>query len=379
MDFNNRRSCGKELFCYVHIGGHFEANGEGIVKYIGGNVRVTSIKEWITVDKLCGIISQWIGNDGGGYESKYKVKFNESTLIDLCDDGDICNLFRYNDSSDHMYVGGKGNDREPRARNDPDVSENLFGLSQDMNTFKTTIGDEHKPVNVENGVECLTFEGGGSSQRSKCSGLESQGRLTSKMNCMKLAGVFVGVGQYVPHAVAFREAVYRFSVAETFVVRYTRNSKEKMNVRCKVEGCPWKICAHAVGKNSHLLCVTTFCNKHIHLAQDNLIVTYGRSAALTSSVIVEEIRDHAEKRPTEIRKMLEREYGVRLTYCQAYRAKEKGTLLSASAYDTDNEMLPFAIAVVKGENLDEWTWFFHKIKQIDQGHHSVTHPVISTK
>ncbi|XP_028753678.1 uncharacterized protein LOC114713242 [Neltuma alba] len=412
MDFNNRRSCGKELFCYVHIGGHFEANGEGIVKYIGGSVRVTSIKEWITVDELCGIISQWIGNDGGGYEIKYKVKFDER---------------------------GKGNDREPRARNDPDVSENLFGLSQYMNTFETTIGDEHEPVNVENGVECLTFEGGGSSQRSKCSGSESQGRLTGEMNCTKWAGVFVGVGQYVPHAVAFREAVYRFSIAEKFAARYIRNSKEKMNVRCKVEGCPWKICANAVGKNSHLLRVTTFCNKHIHSAQDNLIVTYGGSAALTSSVIVEEIRDHAEKRPTEIRKMLEREYGVRLTYCQAYRAKEKameeihgkpeqsymlipwlcerlketddktvaewasignrfervfiaygacvegflngarpilyvdgthlsgpykGTLLSASAYDADNEMLPFAIAVVKGENLDDWTWFFHKIKQI---------------
>ncbi|XP_028782007.1 uncharacterized protein LOC114738152 [Neltuma alba] len=277
-----------------------------------------------------------------------------------------------------------------------------------MNTFETTIGDEHEPVNVENGVECLTFEGGGSSQRSKCSGLESKGRLMGEMNCTKWAGVFVGVGQYVPHAVVFREAVYRFSIAEKFVARYIKNSKEKMNVRCKVERCPWKICANVVRKNSHLLRVTTFCNKHIHSAQDNLIVTYGGSAALTSSVIVEEIRDHAEKRPTEIRKMLEREYGVRLTYCQAYRVKEKameeihgkpeqsymlipcacvegflngarpilyvdgthlsgpykGTLLSASAYDTDNELLPFVIVVVKGENLDDWTWFFHKIKQI---------------
>ncbi|XP_028774317.1 uncharacterized protein LOC114731342 [Neltuma alba] len=341
MDFNNRRSCGKELFCYVHIGGHFEANGEEIVKYIGGSVRVISIKEWITVDELCGIISQWIGNDGSGYEIKYKVKFDER---------------------------GKENDREPRARNDPDVSDNIFGLSQDMNAFEMTIGDEHEPVNVENGVECLTFEGGGSRQRSK-------------------------------------EAVYRFSIAEKLAARYVRNSKEKMNVRYKVEGCPWKICVNTVGKNSHLLRVTAFCKEHIHSAQDNLIVTYGGSAALISSVIVEEIRDHAEKRPTEIRKMLEREYGVRLkenddkTVAEwasignrfervviAYSAcvegflnnaipilyvdgthlsgTYKGTLLSVSAYDAANEMLPFAIVVVKGENFDDWTWFFHKIKQI---------------
>ncbi|XP_028795069.1 uncharacterized protein LOC114750641 [Neltuma alba] len=236
-----------------------------------------------------------------------------------------------------------------------------------------------------------------------------------EMNCMKWAGVFIGVGQYVSHVVAFREAVYMFSIVEKFVVRYVRNSKEKMNVRCKVEGCSWKICANAVGKNNHLLRVTTFCNEHIHSAQDNMIVTYDGNTVLKSSVIVEEIRDYAEKQPTEIRKMLEREYGVRFTYCQAYRAKEKetddkkvaewayngnrfervfivygacvegflngarptlyvdgihlsgpykGMLLLASAYDTYNEMLPFAIAMVKGENLEDWTWFFHKIKQI---------------
>ncbi|XP_028767621.1 uncharacterized protein LOC114725290 [Neltuma alba] len=42
----------------------------------------------------------------------------------------------------------------------------------------------------------------------------------------------------------------------------------------------------------------------------------------------------------------------------------KGTLLSASGYDADNDLLPFAIAVVKSENLDDWTWFLFKIKEI---------------
>ncbi|XP_028763236.1 uncharacterized protein LOC114721564 [Neltuma alba] len=261
------------------------------------------------------------------------------------------------------------------------------------------LDNNYEPLSVDYGAECLKYEGGG-----------------------------LRVGQYIPHAQAFREAMYRFSIAQKFATTYVRNSRVKMNVRCKVEGCPWKICANTVGRDTLLLCVITFVNEHIHLAQDNLDVTYASNAALMSSIILEEIRNQIEKHPTEIRKTLEREYGVRLTYTQAYRAKEKamehihrkpeesylfipwicqrlketndkivdewvvigntfervfiaygsciegflsgvrailyvdgthlsglykGTLVSASGYDVDNDLLPFAIAVVKSENLDD--------------------------
>ncbi|XP_028798742.1 uncharacterized protein LOC114754150 [Neltuma alba] len=179
-----------------------------------------------------------------------------------------------------------------------------------------------------------------------------------------------------------------------------------MSVRCKVEGCPWKICANAVGKKTPFLCVTTFVNEHVHSVQDNLQVSHGGRASLTSAIIIDEVRNHIDKRPTEIMTILKRDCGVNLTYKQAYRAKEKvatgnnifervfiayrcciegfltggrhilyidgthlsglykGTLLSASAYDAKNELLPFAIAIVKGEIYEDWSWFLHMIKNI---------------
>ncbi|XP_028799749.1 uncharacterized protein LOC114755045 [Neltuma alba] len=269
------------------------------------------------------------------------------------------------------------------------------------------LGDNYEPLIVDYGAECLMCEGGGLSQTNFSDGSGSKGTLRGNLNCMKWVGVFAGVGQYIPHAQDFREAMYRFSIAQKFATTYVRNSREKMNVRCKVEGCPWKICTNAVGRDTLLLHVTTFVNEHIHLAQDNLDVTYAGNAVLTSSIILEEIRNHTEKRPTEIRKTLEREYGVRLTYAQAYRSKEKAMehihgkleesymfipwicqrlketddkivaewvvigntfervfIAYASGYDADNDLLPFAIAVVKSENLDYWTWFLFKIKEI---------------
>ncbi|XP_028804446.1 uncharacterized protein LOC114759441 [Neltuma alba] len=252
------------------------------------------------------------------------------------------------------------------------------------------LGDNYEPLIVDYGAECLTYEGGGLSQTNFSDSSGSEGTLRGNLNCMKWVGVFAGVGQYIPHAQAFREAVYRFSIAQKFATTYVRNSREKMSVRCKVEGCPWKICANAVGRDTLLLRVTTFVNEHIHSAQDNLDVTFAGNAALTSSIILEEIRNHTRNKEDTGKGIWFAEWAsigntfewVFIAYGSCIEGflsgarailyvdgthlsgPYKGTLLSASGYDADNDLLPFAIAVVKSENLDDWTWFLFKIKEI---------------
>ncbi|XP_028784192.1 uncharacterized protein LOC114740238 [Neltuma alba] len=178
----------------------------------------------------------------------------------------------------------------------------------------------------------------------------------------------------------------------------------------------------------------------MHNAQEIMQVTRGGRAALTLSIIIKEVRDHTNKHLNEIRRTLARDYGVKLTYKQAYRAKKKAleeiqgrleqlymlipwicqrlketdgktvaewlatvnnifgrifiaygccvegffsgarhilyidgthlsgpykrTLLSASTYDADNELLPFAYALVNGETYEEWAWFPNMLKRI---------------
>ncbi|XP_028786662.1 uncharacterized protein LOC114742605 [Neltuma alba] len=43
---------------------------------------------------------------------------------------------------------------------------------------------------------------------------------------------------------------------------------------------------------------------------------------------------------------------------------DKGTLLSACAFDTDNELFPLAYGIVSGETNDEWTWYLQNLKEI---------------
>ncbi|XP_028803299.1 uncharacterized protein LOC114758433 [Neltuma alba] len=151
-----------------------------------------------------------------------------------------------------------------------------------------------------------------------------------------------------------------------------------MIVKCCVDGCPWEISAYGVGENNGFLVVRRFNYEHLHYAQDNLVVPQRKRCKLASAVIIDELISCMHKAPNDIRRDLEREYGLRLNYQQAYRAKEKalekimrrflkggrpvlyvdgchlsgpykGTLLGAQAYDADNELFPLAYAIVGGE------------------------------
>jgi hypothetical protein len=51
-------------------------------------------------------------------------------------------------------------------------------------------------------------------------------------------------------------------------------------------------------------------------------------------------------------------YGTSLT------GKYKGTILTAMAADSNNQLLPLAIAFAEGENGDSWYWFLERLKNM---------------
>ncbi|XP_028767379.1 uncharacterized protein LOC114725084 [Neltuma alba] len=171
-----------------------------------------------------------------------------------------------------------------------------------------------------------------------------------------------------------------------------------MIVKCCVDGCPWEISAYGVGENNGFLVVRRFNREHLHYVQDNLVVPQRKRCKLASAVIIDELISCMHKAPNDIRRYLEREYGLSLNYQQAYRAKEKALAkihgcpqesymlipwicerLKESDPETvakwvassDNRFQAVFIAYgccvegfLKGETLDDWAWFFGNIKDI---------------
>ncbi|KAK4284108.1 hypothetical protein QN277_000981 [Acacia crassicarpa] len=143
------------------------------------------------------------------------------------------------------------------------------------------------------------------------------------LNTEKWKDLFVGAGQVFDNAVAFRQALYKYSIAHKFSYIFVKNSSKKMVVKCKIDGCKWKITANAMSTTSPMMSVQSFHEEHTHSAQDNLIVSPMARSKLTSSIIVNEIKSSAEKAPNEIRRDFYTEYGVSLTYRQAVRGKKR--------------------------------------------------------
>lgn len=283
-----------------------------------------------------------------------------------------------------------------------------------------------------------------------------------EMNSTKWKDLITGKGQVFPNANVVRTTLYKYGIAHNFAFKFVKNNTEKIIVKCKVVGCKWYMSAYAMSgqEGTEFMTVRTFKNEHLHYAQDVLVPPHSTRSTLTASIMVDTLRCNIDKTTNEIRSDLYKDYGLRLTYTQAYRGRERalreihgrgkdsykcipwicdrlietdpdtvamsehydegdegcrfkrlfiaygcsingflagcrkilyidgcfltgpyrGTLLSANAYDADNQLFPFAYAIVSGETIDDWSWFMMKIKQIVEGreitivsdrHHSI--------
>ncbi|RVW78574.1 hypothetical protein CK203_049815 [Vitis vinifera] len=60
----------------------------------------------------------------------------------------------------------------------------------------------------------------------------------------------LGSGHTFKNAEEFQNAIYQMSLGGRFEYKYKKNSPTDMSMKCSVEGCPWKIKAHAVDGNA---------------------------------------------------------------------------------------------------------------------------------
>ena len=132
----------------------------------------------------------------------------------------------------------------------------------------------------------------------------------------------LGSGHTFKNADEFRNAIYQMSLAGRFQYKYKKNSLTHMSVKCSIQGCPWKIIAHAVEGNE-ILRVYTYQVNHNHIAQDECSSKV-RVSSKRGVVVVEDVfRTTPDYLPHQICKDFERDHGVQLTYNQAWHLKEK--------------------------------------------------------
>ncbi|RVX18277.1 hypothetical protein CK203_006644 [Vitis vinifera] len=297
----------EEMFCYIHEGGELVKTAVGSVEYKGGRTNCSVVSKNIShsefVSKVCGELNL----DSNSIKLEFTVKFDPSCLLPLHNDGDIVNMFKFNDMFCHVYISQCtecGDDLIcPTSGPTPIVASNSAHVS--------SIGEP--PLHISN--ESPTIQSFGFSQRCAMTN-------TVQLQPSRFEHSIVGSGHTFPNASEFRDAIYLMSLAGKFRYSYKRNSPKHMTVVCTIEDCPWKITARAIG-DSNIVQVHTFRNVHNHCLEDVALSQPLVRSTRASLVIDDVIRSTPEYQPRQICKDFVRQHGIQLTYLQAWQMKEK--------------------------------------------------------
>ncbi|XP_025685673.1 uncharacterized protein [Arachis hypogaea] len=252
----------------------------------------------------------------------YTFKFNQSQLIDLIDTDSVNQLITFNDDTAHVYimeVEKTNHDIAPHEDNDDNVHDSTLSSNSTQGDVVTNIDGQ----NSLTPILCTTQ-------------LVPTPQIIN--GSAKWNDLIKEEGQIFQNASKLRKALFEYGIAHKFTYKFLKNSPGKIICVCKVEGCPWKLSAYAMGKNISFLVVRHFIKNHKHSAQDVLESTHSFRSNLVSSIIVDKLRLTPDKLPNDIRNDIFKEYGFSLTYHQAWAAKEKA-LAEINGVPKDSYML----------------------------------------
>ncbi|KAH0665539.1 hypothetical protein KY285_026745 [Solanum tuberosum] len=149
-------------------------------------------------------------------------------------------------------------------------------------------------------------------------------------------------------------ALKRHSILKHFQFKTTKSSSISYSIQCLGENCSWSLQASSLNK-SQMFKIREFESEHTCLLLHNSLSERQATKSVVGSIIVGKCAEpdviYTQK---DIQRDMLAEYGVRLTYMQAWRGACKGTLLTANTLDAAGSILPLAYAIVDSENDASW-------------------------
>lgn len=149
----------------------------------------------------------------------------------------------------------------------------------------------------------------------------------------------IGIGQRFSSVHEFRESLRKYAIAHHFAFRYQKNDSHRVTVKCKAEGCPWRIHASRLS-TTQLICIKKMNPTH---TCEGAVATTGHQATRSwvASIIKEKLKVFPNYKPKDIVCDVKQEYGIQLNYFQAWRGKEIAKEQLQGSYKDAYSQLPF--------------------------------------
>ncbi|CAI0424029.1 unnamed protein product [Linum tenue] len=336
---------GAKTIAICQLGGEFHTENDGSLSYRGGDAHAIDIDDQVNFADFKMEVAEMFNCGGGGgatFNSNISLKYflpgNQKTLITISNDKDFQRMLRFHSHSltidVYVFIDqpplpdfssfpasrssrttlSEAQQLPPATDHVPDAEgEDVIDAHHDI-TLADIVDDTTSQVDIHIDLP---------QEMSPLLPLMASTSSNEKHHVKAVEqwqDTITGVGQRFSNVNEFRESLRRYAIAHQFAFKYKKNDSHRVTVKCKAEGCPWRIHASRLS-DTQLICIKKMNPTH---TCDGSVLTTGNQATRSwvASIIKEKLKVFPNYKPKDIVNDIKQEYGVQLNYFQAWRGKE---------------------------------------------------------
>ncbi|KAL9233448.1 hypothetical protein vseg_008448 [Gypsophila vaccaria] len=348
---------GKKVIAICQSGGEFERGGDGIMTYKGGDAHAIDIDDEMKFGAFKMEVAEMFNWATDAMSIKYFLPGNKKTLITVSNDKDLMRMIKFHDdcATVDVYVTVE-EVAVPEVSNMPASRSSRTTLSEAVMQLDPALDgvDDANPLDYVDFVAPMDITH--SDTQIDLPNEFSPGILpltsSSDEKLTKAAQQWqnniTGVGQRFNSVTEFREALRKYAIANQFAFKYKKNDSHRVTVKCKAEGCPWRIHASRLS-TTQLICIKKMTPTHT--CEGGVQTTgYQATRSWVAGIIKEKLKVVPNYKPKDIVNDIKEEYGVQLNYFQAWRGKEIAKEQLQGSYKEAYSQLPSFCEKIKESN-----------------------------
>lgn len=334
----------KKIIAICQSGGEFVTNVDGSLSYNGGDAYAIDIDQQTLLSDFKSEVAELFNCSADIMSIKYFLPGNRRTLITISKDKDLQRMVNFlgDSSTVDVFLLLK------------DVAAcNVSNISASRSS-RTTVSEAVIPVEapIDVAVDMAHTVGGFDMDLSNGDPISCIpiGVIDDKQRkaAQQWENTITGVDQRFNSFTEFREALHKYSIAHGFAYRYKKNDSHRVSVKCKTQGCPWRIYASRLS-TTQLICIKKMNPNHT-CEGAAVKAGYRSTRGWVGSIIKEKLKVSPNYKPKDIADDIKREYGIQLNYSQAWRAKEIAREQLQGSYKEAYNQLPFFCEKIKETN-----------------------------
>lgn len=325
----------KKVIAICQSRGNFELREGGLLSYSGGEAYAVDLDQQTQLSEFKQEIAETFKYSADDMLIKYFLPGNRKTLITISKDKDLQRMVNFYGNFDQVEVF---------IMTDGVAARNVSNMPASRSSMATiseaiVLRDAPDPLYIAPPDDTIDIEMDTPNKSLPVVTPTNTNDEKQHRAAMQWENTITGVDQRFSSFTEFREALHKYSIAHGFTYKYKKNDSHRVTVKCKLEGCPWRIYASRLA-TTQLICIKKMSSTHT-CEGAAVKAGYRATRGWVGSIIKEKLKLSPNYKPRDIADDMKRDYGIQLNYSQAWRAKEIAREQLQGSYKEAYSQLPF--------------------------------------